>query len=94
MVVKTITITEDAYEKMRRLKREDESFSKLFLRLSGEKRSTAKSLYGILKGEDTEKLLEASADFRKRADRDMERRKRVFARQFSSIRANERRKKK
>lgn len=94
MAVKTITVTEDAYESMKRLKRVDESFSELFLRLSGEKRSTGRSIYGILKGVDTEKLLKASADFRKRANRDMERRKRVFARQLSSTGINERRKKK
>lgn len=94
MTVKTITITENAYEKIKRLKREGESFSELFLRLSAEKRSTAHSIYGILKGVDTEKLLKASRDFRERAEKDMEKRRHVFARQFRSYRVNERRKKK
>ena len=34
MPTKTITITEDAYERLRALKREDESFSKLVVRLT------------------------------------------------------------
>lgn len=94
MPVKTITITETAYEDIKKLKRENESFSELFLRLSREKRSTGRSIYGILKGEDTERLLKASRDFRERAEKDMEERKRVLARQLSSIRINKRRKKK
>lgn len=94
MTVKTITITENAYEKIKRLKRENESFSELFLRLSGEKRSTGRSIYGLLKGEDTERLLKKSREIRKRADKEMEMRRRVFARQFSSNRTSNRRKKK
>jgi predicted CopG family antitoxin len=35
MATKTITVTEDAYEAMARRKREGESFSGLFLRLTG-----------------------------------------------------------
>lgn len=34
MPTKTITITEDAYERLRGLKREDESFSELVVRLT------------------------------------------------------------
>lgn len=94
MTVKTITITENAYEKIKRLKRENESFSELFLRLSGEKRSTGRSIYGLLKGEDTERLLKKSREIRKRADKEMEMRRRVFARQLGSNRTSNRRKKK
>lgn len=94
MAIKTITITEDAYERIRRLKREGESFSKLFLRLSSEKRSTGRSIYGLLKGEDTERLLKTSREIRKRADKEMEMRRRVFARYFGSNRTSNRRKKK
>jgi len=93
MAVKTITITEDAYESVKRMKRENESFSELFLRLSKEKRSTGYSIVGLLRGEDTEKLLEKSREIRKRADKEMEGRKRVFARQLSRNRNDDKRKK-
>lgn len=94
MAVKTLTITEGAYERLKRLKREGESFSELFLRLSDEKRSTALSIYGILKGVNTEKLLKASRNSRERAERSMEARRHVSARQFRSHRIDVRRKKK
>lgn len=93
MTTKTITITEDAYDSIKRLKRGNESFSELFLRLSKEKRSTGYSIVGLLKDEDTEKLLKKSHEIRKRADREMEERKRVFARQFSSNRNDDKREK-
>ena len=48
MTVKTITITETAYESIKRLKSERESFSDLFLRL-GSTFFTAKDIRGILK---------------------------------------------
>ena len=88
MATKTITVTEDAYENMKRMKRGDESFSDLFMRLSSEKKSTGRSIYGILKnsGADAEKLLKASREIRERANKEAEERKRVFARQFSGNR--------
>lgn len=94
MTVKTITITENAYEKIKRLKRENESFSELFLRLSGEKRSTARSMYGILKDVDTEKLLERTKKMRKEFDKETGKRENVFTRQLSGNRASHSRKKK
>lgn len=48
MTVKTITITEDAYETIRRLKIDDESFSNLFKRL-GERYATFKDIRGVMK---------------------------------------------
>ena len=47
MAVKTITVTEDAYDTMKRLKKGDESFSDLFLRI-GNKPLTCKDIEGIL----------------------------------------------
>ena len=49
MVTKTITITEDAYGAIKRLKRESESFSDLFLRI-GKKQITVKDLIGVCEG--------------------------------------------
>lgn len=48
MAVKTITITEDAYETIKRMKAEDESFSELFRRL-GKRRFTIDDAAGMLK---------------------------------------------
>ncbi|HLF54633.1 MAG TPA: antitoxin VapB family protein [Candidatus Nanoarchaeia archaeon] len=60
MVVKTITITEDAYKAIKSLKRGEESFSDLFLRV-GKKQLTVKDIMGILKHTPEE-----SAEFRRR----------------------------
>ena len=49
MVTKTITVTEDAYETIKRMKRASESFSDLFLRI-GTPKITARDLIGICKG--------------------------------------------
>ena len=49
MAIKTITVTEDAYESIKALKRPDESFSKLFKRISKEKIKLSDFL-GIAKG--------------------------------------------
>ncbi len=49
MAVKTITVTEDAYETIKRMKGENESFSDLFLRI-GKSQLTVKDLIGVVKG--------------------------------------------
>jgi predicted CopG family antitoxin len=47
MAVKTITITEQAYNSLKWIKKENESFSELFLRIS-KKPITTKQITGIL----------------------------------------------
>lgn len=69
MVVKTITITEDAYVAVKSLKNDDESFSDLFLRL-GKQRVTFKDIVGILGPGDID--TDAVKDLRKKMSRDME----------------------
>lgn len=54
MVVKTITITEKAYNELARIKAEGESFTELFLRLA--KRRPLRDFYGILSKEAAEDL--------------------------------------
>ncbi|MBI5391094.1 antitoxin VapB family protein [Candidatus Woesearchaeota archaeon] len=49
MAVKTITVTEDAYAAMKKIKEEHESFSDLFLRVS--KRRPLSDFFGILSPE-------------------------------------------
>ncbi len=48
MVIKTITVTEGAYESIKSLKRADESFSDLFLRI-GKKPLKIMDIAGVLK---------------------------------------------
>ena len=75
MTTKTITITEDAYNSLKVLKREYESFSHFFVRLSKE-HSVADKFFGILAGENVhqtrERLrkvrTELSDDFKRRED--------------------------
>lgn len=54
MAVKTITITEDAYGALKKLKDTNESFSKTILRIS--KRKSLNDFFGILSRESGEKL--------------------------------------
>ncbi len=64
MTTKTITITEDAYGFIKRLKAEEESFSDLFIRLAKEK-NPLERYFGVLKGN----VKEAEARMKKiRAD--------------------------
>jgi len=75
MVTKTITVTEDAYESLKRLKYEDESFSNLFKRIGSEKISIG-NYFGVL-GKSERELKEARKrikEIRKKVSKDMEKR--------------------
>ena len=76
MVTKTITITEDAYESIKSLKGNDESFSRLFIRLSKEKGIASKYL-GVLKG-DVKEIRKRFKDNRERYSNDYEGRQHAF----------------
>ena len=54
MVVKTITVTEEAYEKMKGLKKNDESFSQLFIRIVNGQKVNITDFFGVLKLSDRE----------------------------------------
>jgi predicted CopG family antitoxin len=64
MAVKTITVTEDAYNALKGMKEPRESFSETILRVS--KRRPLMSFFGILKGESGEKFEKAIMDARKK----------------------------
>ncbi|MEM3154559.1 MAG: antitoxin VapB family protein [Candidatus Woesearchaeota archaeon] len=70
MTAKTITITTEAHDAIKHLKKPDESFSELFLRIS-RKKITIKNIAGILKESDIEKRF---WDLRKKLDKGMEKR--------------------
>lgn len=75
MAVKTITITEDAYEAVKRLKDESESFSELFKRLAGRKLKI-KDAVGLWKGKiDVEAYKERVLEIHTKMGKDMEERR-------------------
>lgn len=76
MTTKTITVTEDAYEFLKGIKKEDESFSNLLVRLAKEK-SIAEKYFGVLGGEVT-RAKERIKKLRKGISKDLERREDVF----------------
>jgi predicted CopG family antitoxin len=75
MAIKTITVTEDAYQAVKRLKKGEESFSDLFLRLGG-KSITAKDILGVLKHvpEETAALKRSVREIHEELSRGMEKR--------------------
>lgn len=70
MSFKTITVTQDAYNAIKRMKRSDESFSELFLRVAPSK-VTAKDIFGTLSPEDGERLSRIIKENRKGMDTEM-----------------------
>jgi len=54
MGTKTISLADDAYERLKRLKREDESFSDVVRRLTGD--VTLSQYYGVLDEETADEL--------------------------------------
>ncbi|MBI2675685.1 MAG: antitoxin VapB family protein [Candidatus Aenigmarchaeota archaeon] len=73
MAVKTITITKDAYNVLRGMKMEKESFSDVINRIALEKKSV-KDFLGILKDIDAEALQKRAREIRKSVSGSFERR--------------------
>lgn len=66
MATKTISITEEAYKRLARLKRENESFSLVIERLASEKRAKLSDFFGILSKEAGDELEKTILEGRKR----------------------------
>jgi predicted CopG family antitoxin len=78
MVTKTITITEKAYNSVKRLKSKDESFSDLFLRM-GRGKGILEKYAGILSG-DVKEHRKKITSVRKKMSEDMKKHHNVFTR--------------
>ena len=78
-MVKTITVTEEAYQKFKRMKLEKESFSDLINRIGSPKKDIS-SLVGIMKNKDLHEVKKRIREFKETFTKDMERRKYVSAR--------------
>jgi predicted CopG family antitoxin len=65
MATKTISITEEAYERLKALKKENESFSIVINRVVGKKKHKLRDLHGILAGRRGEALEKSIAEGRK-----------------------------
>ncbi len=63
MVVKTITVTEDAYEALKSMKVEDESFSEVILRIK--KKRPLSDFFGVLSKETGDRMEAAMKEVRK-----------------------------
>lgn len=72
MSTRTINVSEEAYERLLRLKREGESFTDVVNRLTG--KFAILDLVGILSGKEADQLEADIADFRQRLDESHRRR--------------------
>ena len=63
MATKTITVTEEAYNRLARLKKENESFSEIITRVTSHAR--LKDFFGILSKESADRLERAIEEGRK-----------------------------
>jgi len=68
MATKTITVTEEAYERLKKHKRDDESFTETVLRLTGDDRDV---MAGFGAMSDVEGFREAVAESRDELDGDL-----------------------
>ena len=70
MTIKSLTITEDAYDALKMLKQGDESFSEIILRLSQEKIGAAAKFFGALKNTNIHALREKIKERRKEIEKE------------------------
>lgn len=84
MVVKTITVTEDAYKALKMVKRDSESFSDTIKRIVNDKKTDISKFFGILSKEEGDELAKAIKENRKRFDRDAREREKFLEKQWNN----------
>lgn len=70
MVIKSLTITEEAYDALKVLKHGDESFSEAILRISKEKTGTTAKFCGALRGQ-TEDIRRSIKESRAKTEKEL-----------------------
>lgn len=81
MVIKSVTVTEEAYNALKRMKKSHESFSKAILRISQKREGSASKYAGVLKDYDLKKL---KCSIKKRRE-DIEKEFRERQRKFKKV---------
>ncbi len=81
MAVKTITVTEDAYNALRSFKSEKESFSKTILKITRKK--PLNTFFGVLGKKSGEKLEKAISELRKQHNKSHQIRLKDLTKAFS-----------
>ena len=72
-MVKTITVTNKAYEALRKMKESDESFSKLIVRVARTKKTDLRKFLGILSEREADEAMERVRKIRKKTSEEIER---------------------
>ena len=80
-MVKTITVTDDAYEMLKKMKSGDESFSEVIRRVA-KPTFNIMDYFGILSKEDGDKVSEEIKKRRERISKDIEARRNASLRHF------------
>lgn len=83
MAVKTITVTEDAYEALKALKSSNESFSETILKVA--KRRPLSDFFGVLSKESSDRLEKAILEGRKKRNAAHQRRMKHIAEEMKKM---------
>lgn len=78
-MVKTLTITNEAYELLKRMKGKEDSFSKVIIKITTDKKVDISRFFGVLVGRNVEKARKEIKELREALSGDMKKRANVSA---------------